>query len=300
MPENCTCKGSSGNGDNRNGPPRLRRLVTRGFPSPLVAASLVAAALGVTACAAPAASHPLPASAGTASARPAASMTALPASSASGAPSASATRGSATAAPPTQLSTTAAPPSPQPSPANSAFPLAPAQLPAFNVESWTAQQTAAAEHANGHNIGLNECATVDGAATWQQDDYVSSSGGDFAIFETYTFGTTAAARSAFAAASSGMKSCQATSRALQVTAHITPDAVSRQTASTADAAAFERTWTGVGGISAYGAQINHLYLAMHGTTLVVLHFDEFGKDPAPYDVRDDAAVLTTILGVPTR
>jgi hypothetical protein len=28
--------------------------------------------------------------------------------------------------------------------------------------------------------------------------------------------------------------------------------------------------------------------------------DEFGKDPAPYDVRDDAAVLTTLLGVLTR
>jgi hypothetical protein len=44
----------------------------------------------------------------------------------------------------------------------------------------------------------------------------------------YTFGTSAEARSALAAASSGMKSCQATSRALQVTSHITPDAVSHK------------------------------------------------------------------------
>ena len=71
----------------------------------------------------------------------------------------------------------------------------------------------------GHNIELNECAMVYGAATWQQQSYVSSSGGDSAIFETYTFGTPAAARSAFAAASSGMKSCQATSRTLQVRPH---------------------------------------------------------------------------------
>jgi hypothetical protein len=299
MPESCTCKGSSRNGDNRNDP-RLRRWVTRGFPSPLVAASLVSAALGVAACTAPASSHTQPSRAGTASAHPAASMTALPALSASVAPSASPTRSSATAAPPTQLTTTAAAPSPQPSPANSAFPLAPAQLPAFNVESWTAQKAATVERVKGHNIELNECATVYGPATWQQQSYVSSSGGDSAIFETYTFGTSAEARSAFAAASSGMKSCQSTSRALQVTAHITPDAVSHETASTADAAAFERTWTGVDGVSAYGPQVNHLYLAMSGTTLVVLQFDEFGKEPAPYDVRDDAAMLTTLLGVLTR
>ena len=66
------------------------------------------------------------------------------------------------------------------------------------------------------------------------------------------------------------------------------------------AAAFERTWTGVGGVSAYGAQINHLYLAVRGTMLVVLHFDEFGKDPAAYDVRNDPAVLATLIEVLTR
>jgi hypothetical protein len=300
MPENCTCMGSSRNGDNGNGPPRLRRWVTRGFPSPLVAASLVAAALGVAACTAPAPSHNQPASGGTASAHPAASMTARPAPSASVTPSASATRGGATAASPTQLSTTSAAARPQPSPANSALPLAPAQLPAFNVESWTAYKASSVEHVHGHNIELNECASVYGPATWQQQSYVSGSGGDSASVDTFTFGTSAEARSAFAAASSGMKSCQATSRALQVTSHITPDAVSRETASTDDAAAFERTWTGVGGVSAYGAQINHLYLATRGTTLVDLGVDEFGKEPAPYDVRDDAAMLATLLGVLTR
>jgi anti-sigma factor RsiW len=136
---------------------------------------------------------------------------------------------------------------------------------------------------------------VYGAATWQQQPYMSSSGGDPAALDTFTFGTPAAARSALAAASSGMKSCQATSRALQARYHITPDAVSHQTASATDAAAFERSWTGVAGVSAYGAQINHLYLATRGTTLVALSFDVYGKQPASYDVRNDPAVLTTLI-----
>ena len=294
MPENWTSKSRSRNGDNRNGPPRLRHRVTRGLPSPLVAAYLVSAALGVAACTNPPSGQALPASAGTVGAHSPASMTALPA------PSASATRGSAAAAPPTLPSTTATAARNQPSPANSALPLAPAELPAFNVESWTAQKAGPVGHVKGHNIELNECAMVYGAATWQQQSYVSSSGGDSAIFETYTFGTPAAARSAFAAASSGMKSCQATSRTLQVRSHITPDAVSHQTASATDAAAFQRRWNAVAGVSAAGAQINHLYLATRGTTLVVLHFDEFGKQPASYDMRNDPAVLATLIGVVIR
>jgi hypothetical protein len=293
MPENSTGKSSSVNGDNRNVPPRLRRRVTRGLPSPLVAACLAAVALGLTACAGPASTQALSASAGTASPPPAAT-TAPPA------PSASATGSIATAAATTQPSPSAAPSQTQPGSANPALPLAPSQLPAFNVEAWTAQKTGPVEHVTGHKIGLNECATVYGAATWQQQPYVSSSGGDPAIFETFTFATAAAARSAYAAASSGMTSCQATSRALQVAAHITPDAVSHQTAGATDEAAFERVWTGVGGISADVPQTNHLYLATRGTTLVVLHFDEFGKDPAPYDVGNDPAVLATLIGVLSR
>jgi hypothetical protein len=294
MPENSTGKSSSSNGDHRNGPPPLRGRVARGLPSPVVAACLASAALGLAACAGPASTRALPASAGTVSARSAAPTTAPPA------PSASATGSSATAAPATQPSPSQAPSQTPPGSANPAIPLAPSQLPAFNVEAWTEQKAGPVDHVTGHNIGLNECATVHGAATWQQQTYVSSSGGDSAIFETYTFGTAAAARSAYAAASAGMKSCQATSRALQVANHITPDAVTHQTASETDAAAFERVWTGVDGISAFGPQTNHLYLAVRGTTLVVLHFDEFGKHPAAYDVRNDPAVLATLIGVLTR
>ena len=83
MPENSTGKSSSVNGDNRNVPPWLRRRVTRGLPSPLVSACLASAALGLAACAGPASTQALPASAGTVSARSAAPTTAPPASSAS-------------------------------------------------------------------------------------------------------------------------------------------------------------------------------------------------------------------------
>ncbi len=67
--------------------------------------------------------------------------------------------------------------------------------------------------------------------------------------------------------------------------------VPRSPRSRRDAAPFERTWTGVGGVSAYGAQTNHLYLAVRGTTLVVLEFDEYGKDPAAYNVRARATTI---------
>jgi hypothetical protein len=117
-------------------------------------------------------------------------------------------------------------------------------------------------------------------------------------------GSSAEARSAYAGVVSGMKSCQAASRSLQtasrITSRITPDAVTRQTATATDAAAFERTWTGVGGISAPVSQINHLYLAICGTTLLVLHFDQLGRQNTPYNVRNDQGVLSTLLGVLTR
>jgi len=306
MPENGTSKsGSSGNGDTRNGPPRLRRRLTRGWPSPLAAVCLVCVAVGLAACAGPASGQAPPAGAGTVSARSAASLSALPAAATSaarsGAAAAASTQPSAGAAASQAKPSTAAPdPGAQPGPGSSALPLAPARLPAFNVEFWTAQQAGPVEHVHGHNIELNECASVFGPATWQQQSYVSRSGGDSAIFETYSFGTSAAARSAYTRAASGMGSCQATTRSLQVAAHIAPDAVARQTAGATGAAAFERTWTGVDGVSAAGPQTNHLYLAVRGTTLVVLHFDAFGQAPAPYNVRNDPAVLDTLVSVLAR
>jgi hypothetical protein len=180
-----------------------------------------------------------------------------------------------------------------------AYVVAPTRLPGAVAESWNAQAPGSVRQLAGHSVELNECASVAGASTWQQQPY-SSSGGNSAILEIYTFGTAAAAQSAFEAVDAGMGSCQATSRALQTANQVKPDAVCSQTASAGGAVAFERTWTGVGGISAAGPQINHLYLAESGTTLLVLHFDEFsagGGTAGEYDVHDDPSVLTMLTGL---
>jgi hypothetical protein len=171
-------------------------------------------------------------------------------------------------------------------------------LPGYAVESWTAQPAGPVRAVTGHAIELNECASVHGAATWQQTPYAGG-GGDSAILETYTFSAGSAAATAYGAVLAAMRSCQATSRALQAAKHLTPDAVTRQTASAGDAAAFARTWTGVEGVSAAGRQTNHLYLAMSGTTVLILHFDELASDTsvAPYDVRNDPGVLSMLTNV---
>ncbi|WKD31483.1 hypothetical protein [Streptomyces xanthophaeus] len=179
----------------------------------------------------------------------------------------------------------------------------PSDLAAVTAQSWTAQAPGPVRQIAGHDIALNECANVHGAATWQQQPYLSS-GGNSAVLEIYTFGTEAAAGAAYEGVRSGMSSCQATSRALQSANRLKADAVSRQTATATDAAAFERIWTGVQGISAHGAQTNHLYLAAHDTRVLVLHFDELAEGSpaaAPYDAKQDPNVLsllTNLLAVP--
>lgn len=153
----------------------------------------------------------------------------------------------------------------------------------------------------GHNIELNECASVDSPTTWEQQGYTSSSG-DSAILETYTFTSAALASAAETGVVAGMDNCQATSRALQAANNVTPDAVCSQTAQTGDAAAFERTWTGVPGVSAGGPQINHLYVAVSGTIMLVLHFDQLNttsSSAAIYNVRGDPGVLTMLTNLLT-
>jgi hypothetical protein len=181
--------------------------------------------------------------------------------------------------------------------ARSRIVLAPSRLAAYTAESWTAEAAGPVRNVAGHDIELNECASIDGASTWQQQPYASS-GGNSAILETYTFSSANSALSAFTKALSGMHDCQATSRALQIASHITGNAVVRQTASSENAAAFERIWTGVQGISAAGPQTNHLYLAVRGTSVLILHFDELpGSKAKPYDVRSDPSVLAMLAGL---
>ncbi|WP_327382123.1 MULTISPECIES: hypothetical protein [unclassified Streptomyces] len=175
----------------------------------------------------------------------------------------------------------------------------PADLAAVTAQSWTARTPGPVRPITGHDIALNECASVRGAATWQQQPYLSS-GGNSAVLEIYTFGAEAAAGAAYEGVRSGMSSCQATSRALQSANGLKADTVARQTATATGAAAFERVWTGVQGISAQGAQTNHLYLAAHGTRVLVLHFDELaGGFPAaaPYDVQQDPNVLSLLTNL---
>jgi hypothetical protein len=171
-------------------------------------------------------------------------------------------------------------------------------LAADTAESWTAQTAGPVRQVAGHDIELNECAKLHGAATWQQQPYLSSAGNP-AVLEIYTFDTEAAANTAYGQVKSGMSSCQATSRALQSAEHGTPDAVSQQTASAPNAAAFDRTWTGVEGVSATGKQTNHLYLAAAGAAVLVLHFDELaqGSSAAPYDVHQDPNVLSLLTNL---
>lgn len=292
MRGNGTYRKNNRHGSNTNSSPRLPGWRARGLPSALAAACLATATLGLAACSGPASSQPGSANPGTVSVRSSGRMTPMPA------PSASAANSTGEAAPLTQPSTAPAASRTQPRIASERYHLNPGQLPSYTVESWTAQAPGPVNDMTGHAIQLNECSTVHGAATWQQQPYLSS-GGNPAILETFTFATSAAARSAYATVLSGMRSCRATSRALQTASHITPDAVSRQTASATDAVAFERIWTGVMGMSAAGPQVNHLYLAMRGTTVLVLHFDELGKQTSPYDVRNDPGVLSTLTHVLT-
>jgi hypothetical protein len=192
----------------------------------------------------------------------------------------------------------ASPPAAAPSPPT----VAPAALPAFRVEGWVAHFPAPvnmAEHLGyaiaDHTIHLNECASVDGATTWQQQGYDSSIG-DVAVVDTLTFTSTAAYTGVLA----GMNQCQSTSRALQTANHMPADAICAATAQTAHAAAFERTWTGVAGSSAGGPQINHFYVAVRGGTILALHFDQLptgSSTAAIYNVRNDPAVLTMLTGV---
>jgi hypothetical protein len=257
---------------------------------PLAALLGLACLAGVAACGAPTSTGHLPANPTTVQSRVHAPTAAASASAPTAASAAPAT---------TQPTAPASSRAPQKASADEVrVTVAPARLPAYTVESWTAQAAGPVRVVTGHAIELNECATVRGAATWQQTSYAGS-GGDSAILETYTFSAATAADTAYDAVLAGMRSCQATSRALQLAGHVTPDAVSKQTASAPDAAAFSRTWTGVEGVSAAGPQTNHLSLAMSGTTVLILHFDELasGTSVAPYDVRDDPAVLSMLSNV---
>ncbi|MGF1428611.1 hypothetical protein [Kitasatospora sp. LaBMicrA B282] len=193
--------------------------------------------------------------------------------------------------------TASQPPSPTPSPTAPPhpFPLPAAQLPAPAAEQWTPTGHPATRPVAGHDITENECAKVHGATAWSQQAYAGGTGGNNpAVQDTFTFADPAAAQAAYQGAVTGMSTCQATTRALQTANRTTPDATVTQTSTRPGATAWQRTWTGVRGLSAQGPQTNHLYLAVGGNTLVVLQFTELPGNATPYDTAADPQTLTQL------
>ncbi|MFI9359443.1 hypothetical protein ACIG5E_00030 [Kitasatospora sp. NPDC053057] len=233
---------------------------------------------------APAAGSPTVTASPTAAGSPPASASADAAPAPSGSPAGSGAASNAVAAPPTQLPDSASPKpaatAPSGSPAGSGTasntkaappaPLPAAQLPDSAAAQW---KPIAPPHTQPvrHQIQLNECADVNGAATWQQQGYVSSFHTP-AIQDTFTFADAAAAQDSYHAVLTAMDGCQATSAARQTASKITPDAQVTRTATTADGSAYARQWTGVAPISAAGRQTNHIYVVQRGSVLTVLQY----------------------------
>lgn len=174
--------------------------------------------------------------------------------------------------------------------------IAASQLPAVQTEQWKANAPANTRDIVGHDISENECAKVVGAATWTQQGFAGGDGQNEAVQDTFTFTGSAAAQHAYTTFVEAMGTCQATSRADQSTNHVTPDAVVHSTGTAAEAQGWERTWTGVTGISAGGPQTDHTYVAIGGNRLIVLQFTEFPGQAAPYAISGDPAVLTMLEG----
>ncbi|MFB7669276.1 hypothetical protein ACFC1R_36095 [Kitasatospora sp. NPDC056138] len=171
--------------------------------------------------------------------------------------------------------------------------LSAAQLPNGAVEGWHPLAPPRTQAVTGA-VQLDECASVLGAASWQQQAYVS-------VYRTpaeqdlFTFRDGAAAQTAYQGLLTQMDGCQTASRALQATALGTTDAQVTKTAVTDQGTAWSRQWTGVEGLSAAGPQTDHLYAVRQGTTLAVVHFDEWAAAHAvPYSTRSDGDLLTSV------
>lgn len=205
------------------------------------------------------------------------------------APSAPGTRSSSTSARPSHASVGAAAQSVK---------LPAAQLPSVSGQAWQPAGAATTHTVTGHDIEVNECASVDGATTWTQQGYASTGNQDPAVQDTFTFTSHAAAQAAYSALVTGMRGCQQTSRSLQSASGVQPDAVVAQTAAVSGASAWKRAWTGVQGVSAAGPQTDHLYLAVAGSAVLSLQFTEFPSAAKPYDDGGDSQVLAELLSEP--
>lgn len=174
--------------------------------------------------------------------------------------------------------------------------LAPSQLPAFAGERWEPAGALSVRTVSGHAVTENECADVAGATVWTQQGFSGGDGKNPAIEDAFDFPDAAAAQQAYARLTAAMADCQATTRAYQSKNSVTPDAVVEQTAALPHALAWARTWTGVEGMSAEGAQTNHIYAATTGSRLIVLQFTEFPGGTAPYAISGDPQTLAMLAG----
>jgi len=172
------------------------------------------------------------------------------------------------------------------------------QLPAAQTEQWSSVGSPSTRPTGGHAIVENECARISGADTWTQQGFSGAGEENVAVEDAFSFASPAAARAAYAAFAPAMKACQATTRALQGSKHIPPDAAVHQTAALPAGLAWERTWTGAMGLSAPGPQTNHIYIAVSGAQVTVLQFTEFPGKAAAYAVSGDHGVLTKLTGEP--
>ncbi|MEU9419618.1 hypothetical protein [Streptomyces sp. NPDC048272] len=168
------------------------------------------------------------------------------------------------------------------------------KLPAHKSLGWKADGPLASQNLNGQRIEVNECATVTGATLWQQQGYLSSDKNS-AGQQLFGFPTAAAAKSALDRLLADMKGCQAATRKLQASEKVTQDAVVTATATTQNAAAWSRRWTGVGGIATGAPDTEHLFAVQQGDHLTLFQFGERSDRPtAPYDTGDDPAMLAAL------
>ncbi|MFJ7243636.1 hypothetical protein ACIQWA_03205 [Kitasatospora sp. NPDC098652] len=165
-------------------------------------------------------------------------------------------------------------------------PLAPSKLPDAGGAAW---KPIAPPHTQPavQSVGLNECATVKGAATWQQQGYVSSFKTP-AVQDTFTFADPETARRAYEDVLAAMNTCQQQSRDAQSAAKLAPDAVVTTTAAVTGGTAYAREWTAVPGMSAPGPQTGHVYVVQRGGVLAVLQFAVPAATPGDHTLSADA------------
>ncbi|MFG2908481.1 sensor domain-containing protein [Kitasatospora sp. NPDC048286] len=237
---------------------------------------------------------------------------ATPAAGPSAASTPSADTASATTGTPADTATTGTPPPADAAPAAPAAPapaagaplaaaVQPAALAALPIApafGWTPDGPLSSQDVQGRTVTLNECASVTGATTWQQQGYLSAARNP-AGQQLFAFATPEAARAAFDRVSAGMDACQGASRRLQADHAAPQDATVTRTAAADARASWSRTWTGVGGMSADQRQANHLYALHQGAVLTLFGFDELQERPGPaHDTGTDPAVLDALAALP--